>query len=82
VPAPVLVNELAPAIPWEIVVEKLLVSMVPPPALSVIARVLDRSKVAPNCNVPPPKLSPRVAAPRLLSADTASVPALSDVPPE
>jgi hypothetical protein len=50
--------------------------------LSVIARVFDRLKLAPNCNVPPPKARPPAALPRLLSADTASAPALTVVPPK
>ena len=55
------------------------VSKVPPPALSVMARLL--KKLPLNCSVPPLKLMPPLALPRLLSADTASVPALMMVPP-
>ena len=55
-----------------------LVSNVPPPALSVIARPLE--KPALNCSVPPPKVSPLPATPRLLSAATASVPPLIVAP--
>jgi hypothetical protein len=56
-----------------------LVSNVPPPALSVTARLL--TKPDRNCSVPPPKVSPPAAAPRLASELTASVPLLMVVPP-
>jgi hypothetical protein len=82
VPAPVLVSPPAPPIPWLMVVSKPLVSMVPPPALSVIVRVVARLKLAPNCSVPPLKVSAPVLAPRLLSAETLTMPALKLVPPE
>jgi len=56
------------------------VSIVPPPALSVTARA--ELKPAPYRSVPPLKVSPPAAAPRLLSALTLSAPALTVVPPE
>src|SRR5262249_60121600 len=64
----------------EIVGEERLVWMVPPRALSVIARVFDRLKLAPSCSVPPPKVSGPVLAPRLLSALTLTVPPLRLAP--
>ena len=48
------------------------VSKVPPPVLSVIVRALVNPDK--NCSVPPPNVSPPEAAPRLASAETASVP--------
>src|SRR6516165_1488276 len=51
-----------------------LVSTVPPPALSVTARLV--VKPDRNCKAPAPKLRVPELLPRLLSADTASVPAL------
>src|SRR5262249_61780472 len=51
-----------------------LVSNVPPPELSDTARLV--VKPDRNCKVPPPKLSVPELLPRLLSLDTASVPAL------
>ena len=51
-----------------------LVSNVPPPALSVTARF--ELKPARYCSVPPLKLSPPAAAPRLPSDEIASVPPL------
>ena len=57
-----------------------LVSTVPPPALSVTARF--EVKPDRNCKVPPPNERVPELLPRLLSADTASVPALIVVPPE
>jgi hypothetical protein len=56
-----------------------LVSTVPPPALSVTARF--EVKPDRNCKVPPPKMRPPALLPRLLSADTASVPAVMVVGP-
>ena len=82
VPAPTLVRPPVPPMPCETVVLKLLVSIVPPPASSVIARVPARLKLAPSCSVPPLKVSPPLALPRLASLDTDSVPAFSVVPPE
>jgi hypothetical protein len=52
-----------------------LVSTVPPPALSVTARF--EVKPDKNCRVPPPKERLPELLPRLLSLDTASVPALT-----
>src|SRR5262245_47244361 len=57
-----------------------LVSNVPPPALSVTARLV--VKPDRNCKAPPPKARPPELLPRLLSAETATVPALIVVPPE
>ena len=68
--------------PCETVVSKLLVSTVPPPALSVIARVPARSKLAPSRSVPPSSVSPPAALPRLASAEADTVPALIVVLPE
>ena len=51
------------------------VSNVPPPALSVTARV--EVSAALNCKVPPLKLGVALAAPRLSSAEIASVPPFS-----
>jgi len=56
-----------------------LVLNVPPPALSVTPRF--EVKPASKRSVPPPKMSPPEAAPRLASLLTASVPALIVVPP-
>jgi hypothetical protein len=79
VPVPVLLNAPVPPIAWEIVVEKPLVSMLPPPALSVIVRVLDRLKLAPSCRVPPPKASARPHCRRCRPTET--MPPLMAVPP-
>jgi hypothetical protein len=57
-----------------------LVSKVPPPALRVTPRL--ELKPARYCSVPPPKARPPPALPRLLSADTASVPVLTVVAPK
>src|SRR3954471_16473120 len=51
-----------------------LVSNVPPPALRVMARVLARLKLVPNCSVPPLKVSAPVLAPRLPSDEIDRVP--------
>jgi hypothetical protein len=56
-----------------------LVSKVPPPALSVIVRSVE--KPARNRSVPPLKVSPPAAAPRLAFELTASTPPLMVVPP-
>ena len=79
-PRPVLVSPPLPPMVPASVASLPLVSKVPPPALRVMARLM--VKPARNCNVPPSKLSPPAALPRLLSAATASVPALIAVPPE
>jgi hypothetical protein len=71
-----LVNPPEPVIAWETVVSKPLVSNVPPPAFRAMARVLARLKFAPSRSVPPLKVSPPLAAPRLASAETPSVPPL------
>jgi len=79
VPLPALVRLPLPPIGPANVAVKPLVSNVPLP-VSVTVRA--ELKPASHCNVPPPKLSPPLAAPRLLSFDTASVPPLIAVPPE
>ena len=56
------------------------VSMVPPPASRVTARLL--SKLAVVSRVPPSKVSDPLAAPRLASALTLTVPSSRIVPPE
>src|SRR5438132_2940906 len=56
-----------------------LVSKVPPPALSVTARLVVKPER--NCKAPPPKARPPALLPRLPSLETASVPALTIVPP-
>ena len=66
--APVMVNVVVGA-----------TSKVPPFAFSVVARLV--VKLAVVASVPPSKLSPLVAAPRLSSAATCTVPPLIAVPP-
>ena len=80
VPAPILVSPPMPeSVPPS--VELLpLVSKVPPPKLSVTARF--EVKPARYCKVPPPSVRVPEPLPRLLSADTASVPPLIVVPPK
>jgi hypothetical protein len=79
VPTPTLVRPPAPPIAPASVALLPLVSNVPPPAFSVTVRLV--VKPVRNCSVPPPKARPPDAAPRLLSAVTASVPPLIVVPP-
>jgi hypothetical protein len=79
VPAPVLVRPPAPEMVPASVALLPLVSKVPPPALSVTARLVvnpERYR-----SVPPPKARPPEAAPRFASAATASAPPLMVVPP-
>ncbi len=80
VPAPVLVSPPMPeSVPPSVALLPL-VSKLPPPDFSVTARF--EAKPARYCKVPPPKTRSPVPAPRLLSAATASVPALIVVPPK
>src|SRR5437588_378799 len=78
-PPPTLERPPGPPIVPDSVVLLPLVSNVPPPELSVTARLVEKLPL--NCNVPPPNVSPPEAAPRLASLLTASVPALIVVPP-
>src|SRR5262249_28400214 len=80
VPVPILVSPPVPEIVPASVALLPLVSNVPPPALSVTARLV--VKPDRNCKAPPPKARPPELLPRLLSAETATVPALIVVPPE
>src|SRR5262249_58708982 len=80
VPSPILVRPPLPPMAPASVALLPLVSKVPPPALSVTARLV--VKPDRNCSVPPPKARPLAAAPRLASAATASTPPLLAVPPE
>src|SRR3981081_3656179 len=73
-PEPILVNPPAPLIAPGSVALLPLVSIVPPPALRVTARLVVRP--ARNCSAPPLKVSAPEGAPRLASLDTDSVPAL------
>src|SRR5262249_18918781 len=79
VPAPLLVTPPMPPIVPPSVALLPLVSKAPPPALSVAPRF--EVKPARNWSVPPPKVSPLEAAPKLASVVTASRPALIVVPP-
>ena len=74
-PAPVLVRPpLPPMSPLRPAKGPAPTSIVPPPALSVMVRPVVNA--VSNRNVPPLKLSPPDASPRLASCDTARVPAL------
>src|SRR5262245_7891751 len=79
-PLPILVSPPVPAIVPASVALLPLVSNVPPPELSVTARLVVKPER--NCKAPPPKARPPALLPRLLSAETATVPALIVVPPE
>src|ERR1700733_16182566 len=68
-------------LPLRLVDPPLSFSTVPPPPLRVIGRVLVKVDDPVMYKVPPSKVRPPVAAPRLLSADTESVPPSMDVPP-
>jgi hypothetical protein len=79
-PAPILVSPPLPTMLPDSVALLPLVSKVPPPALSVMSRLV--VKPDRNCKAPPPKARPPVLLPRLPSLETASVPALTVVPPK
>jgi hypothetical protein len=80
VPVPVFARAPEPPItPLIVSVVLALTSNVPPPVSSAVARA--EAKVAVVFSVPPLKLSGPVAAPRLSSAETCSVPALIVGPP-
>lgn len=55
---------------------------VPPPPVTTMLRVVARSKVESNSIRPPASVSVPVAAPKLASEETLSVPLLRVVPPE
>jgi hypothetical protein len=80
VPAPILVSPPVPLMVPASVALLPLVSNVPPPLLSATVRLMVKPER--NCKAPPPKARPPALPPRLLSADTASVPVLIVVPPE
>ncbi|KGD58799.1 hypothetical protein DP49_5682 [Burkholderia pseudomallei] len=80
VPASVFVNAPAPPIaPFIVSVWPASTSIVPPLAVSVVPRAVVNVPVA--SSVPPSKLSPPVAAPRLPSLATLNMPPLMAVPP-
>src|ERR1700682_935360 len=62
-PLPALTAAPVPPIAWATIVLNPWVSNVPPPAFSVMVRLFARSKLAPNCSVPPLNVRPPVLAP-------------------
>ncbi len=58
-------------------------TVIPPPLdVVVTGRVVEENEVPSTCSVPPSSVNTPAVEPRLLSAETASVPPLSMVPPE
>jgi hypothetical protein len=78
-PAPFLVRPPVPAMTLEITRALPLVSIVPPPAFKVIARLVEIKPSA--CSVPPLKLRAPPMPPSLLSLEAATVPPLIARPP-
>ncbi|CAB3785268.1 hypothetical protein LMG28138_01997 [Pararobbsia alpina] len=79
-PVPALVSTpVPPIVPFWVNCVPGIVSMVPPPVSSAVARLMVMSAVVRS--VPPLKLRGPVAAPRFASALTCTTPPSSEVPP-
>jgi hypothetical protein len=81
-PLPAFVSAPAPVTGCARVEEKDCVSIVPPPAFNVTARVPARSTLWVSCSVPPLNARLPVVAPSALSVPIATVPSVKVVPPE